>query len=153
MVDIDQGYRGTVDTFFGRQVVPSTSDPNGFEWDSDKSAGDAGVGLLPATNVIFQNGTMCGTGKLGKPNYGMVLRENITGSIDNLAFMGFDIGIDTRDDFLIAGGSDPKVTITNSASWYHIDGVALDAADPGNDAGFDEAAWYEDEDSNVNLDE
>ncbi len=151
MFDIDTGYQGTIDTIFGRQVVPSTEDPNGFEWDSDKSSDKE-----PHTIVDLKNGTMCGTGALGKPNYGMVIRENVRGSIDNLAFMGFDFGIDTREGRFEADGTTPKMTIENSASWYHIDGISNNADETGdddNDAGFDEGEWFTDGDGNVDLDE
>jgi hypothetical protein len=140
MFDVDTGYQGDIDTIFGRQVVPLTSDPNGFEWDSDL-AQDA----TPHTIVTLTNATLCGTGELGAPNFGMVLRENVRGSIDNLAFTGFDFGIDTRDNRLESDDSE-KMTIENSTSWAHLDGISKDESPDGgptdNDLGFDEAAWF-----------
>lgn len=152
MFDIDQGYQGKIHTIFGRQVVPSTDDPNGFEWDSDKKEGEEGVGALPETKVELQYATLCGTGALGRPNFGAVLRENITGTIDELAVMGFDAAFDTRDNFLVGDTSDAKIEITNSTAWYNIDGLALEeTGDDDDDFGFDEAAWFTDGSGNTDI--
>lgn len=154
MFDIDQGFQGSVKTIFGRQVNPATDDPNGFEWDSDVKLGEAGVGATPVTTVEMQYGTLCGTGALGKPNYGAVLRENIRGTIDTLTIMGFDAAFDTRDDFIVSGTTDEaKIEITNSTTWYNIDGLGLEETDDDDDDfGFDEAAWFTDGSGNTNLD-
>jgi len=171
MFDFDTGWRGTIDTAFGRQVVPTTDDPNGFEWDSSNAGASETPGNVPATNAKAVNVTLCGTGQLGKPNFGAVLREKITGSIDNLAVMGFDAAFDVRDNFLAGGtGPGPKLTIQNSASWYQVDGVAYEEdatkvtgtaacnAEPdkficNDDLDFDEILWFAAGAGNVDLDE
>lgn len=153
MFDIDQGFTGKLTTIFGRQVVPSTDDPNGFEWDSDKKLGVEGEGATPVTTVDVQHATLCGTGALGRPNFGAVLRENIRGTIDDLAVMGFDAAFDTRDNFLVNGGdNEPKIVISNSTAWYNIDGLALEeTGEDDDDFGFDEAAWFTDGSGNTDV--
>lgn len=156
--DIDTGWRGTMDTIFARQIEISSSNPNGFEWDSSNA------GATPVTKGIAKNATLCGSGVAASSvRYGAVLREGITGEIDNLAVLGFDVGFDTRDNF--GTQSNPNIKITNSTSWEQADGVAYDetltkdeataAGTPwltDNDNGFDEAKWFRDGAGNVDGD-
>lgn len=139
MFDMDQGFTGEVHTIFGRQVATVKADPNGFEWDSSLSD------LQPATHPVVSNVTLCGVPE-GKPNYGMVLRELIQGDIDNVAFTGFDYGIDLRDDV------STDLSLTDSYSWGHYGGLA-NAAEADNDGGVDEAEWFLEQDGNVDFDE
>ncbi len=135
MFDADTGYRGTIDTFFGRQIDPQTEDPNGLEWDSDKEGK-----LEPGTNVKATKGTLCGIGELiGAAAFGAVLRETVSATVDNVAFVGFDYGFDVRDTI--------DVKLTDSYSWDHTNGLC-DANEDDNDGGLDDCAWFTDEASN-----
>jgi len=141
MFDTDDGYIGKLDYLFGRQRATSSMDPNGFEWDSNLMNTDP-----PVTKVTATHATLCGTGEMGTATTrGMVLRENITGAIDDLVVTGFDVGVDTRNSF--GTPDDPRVTITNSLLYGgRVEDVAgaenADVAD-NNDEGFDEVAWFE----------
>ncbi|HSC87078.1 MAG TPA: hypothetical protein VLC09_07405 [Polyangiaceae bacterium] len=122
MIDLDLGWRGTIDTFFGRQILPTTVDSSGLEWDSSLDFADQ-----PTTDARARNATLCGASQPGNPTFGAVLRERVGGSLDNLAIMGFDAAFDTRDDFLTLGtGQLPLVTVENSAVWANHGGVAYD---------------------------
>jgi hypothetical protein len=142
MFDIDVGYVGEGDTWFGRTSPTAlvSGDPNGFEWDGNLTGSAGGV----LTNVTASNVTLCGADEAGlaaNATYGMVLRELIEGAIDGLAVTGFEVGVDTRDDFGTAAA--PHVTIENSVAFGLLTGLgAEDATD--NDAGFDETAWFTD---------
>ena len=147
--DIDQGYTGELNTIFSRQITPTKSDPNGFEWDSDLG------GKTPVTFATAKHATICGVP--GKPNFGAVLRENITGVIDDAVFVGFDAAFDTRNAFTSA-----NIKITRSMSWDHTEGLAMDESaacadavtvECDNDEGFDEAAWFSEDDGNLSYDE
>lgn len=148
--DGDEGFRGGASYIFGRrkQFAISSDDPTGFEQDSIE-AGDE-----PRTAFEFTNATLCGTGEpSGRPNpqYGMVLRELVTGSFENLALTGFEYGIDTRDAF-VAG----DVTMSDSKFWGLLD--AIGAADPANDTsstsdnGFDDGSIFTDGEDNEEPD-
>jgi hypothetical protein len=127
MFDADEGWQGAGEHWLGRRTgvaAISSGDPNGFEWDS------LTTGETPRTNIAATNVTLCGTGATVGVEYGMVLRELITGELDNVAVLGFEYGIDTRDDFLTG-----DVTIDNSTFWSLANTVgAADGTD--NDAGF-----------------
>jgi hypothetical protein len=139
--DGDSGWQGGGSYWFGRRKSEfvDSSDPNGFEQDSQVD------GSEPRTDFTFENVTLCGTGEPSgqtSPSFGMVLRELVTGSIDNLALLGFEYGIDTRNAF--AAGD---VTIENSKIWELVE--TLGAADgTDNDMGFDDASIFTDEASN-----
>lgn len=143
MFDVDQGYRGEITNAFGRQIGASSTDPNGLEWDSDLG------GLTPVTSSLLTNATLCGTGEIGAPNYGMVLRENITGALDGLVVMGFDAFADTRDAF--GSEEEPHVTVANTTAYRMYDNTIDldDVLSLDNDAGFDETAWFEAGDNNA----
>jgi hypothetical protein len=144
MFDADEGYIGGGSHWFGRRTsigAVSSMDPNGFEWDGTEGGTDLAPkvpSLVTTTNV-----TLCGTGVPvstggGNPEFGMVLRERITGGIDGLALLGFEYGIDTRS-VMVAG----DVTIDGSAFWGlgNAGGIgAPDATD--NDSGFDDASLF-----------
>ncbi|HEY6725936.1 MAG TPA: hypothetical protein VI197_18005 [Polyangiaceae bacterium] len=131
---------------------PLSSDPNGFEMDSDLAGG------APVTDITIDNVTLCGTGgdELSL-TYGMVLRENLEGTFSNIVVSGFNAAVDVRDDF--GSESSPNVTLTDSA---FFDGVThdvaydetmagcTDAPTCDDDAGFDEREWVSDGEGNSN---
>lgn len=134
MFDMDQGWRGNLQFLFGRQVNPVSGNPNGFESDGDKG------GATPVTRANVSNVTLCGAGTGGIDiAYGAVLRELLEGRYDNRIVMGFDIGVDARDDFGTV--SSPKVELTNSIFFGNTFANVADAAETDNDMGFDENAW------------
>lgn len=136
--DVDTGYVGTGENWFGRssEDFVVSDNPNGFEWDGILAGG------TPQTRVTVRNVTLCGPnapGLAAEPLIGMVLREALTGSIDGAALTGFEIGFDTRNPF--GTQESPNVTIENSTVWGMLSAVASpDSTD--NDEGFDEAAWF-----------
>ena len=140
MFDGDEGWVAGGEHWFGRRtglVAVSSDDPNGFEWDGTPSGAD--LAPLPPTHIAATNVTLCGTGaavSAARPNpeLGMVLRERISGELDNLVLLGFEYGIDTRT---VTGQTfmATDVTIDNSAFWAIMNTVgAPDVSD--NDAGF-----------------
>jgi hypothetical protein len=140
MFDGDEGWNGGGKNWFGRTTsagAVTSSDPNGFEWDSLVN-GATPISAISATNV-----TLCGPGALQKPAYGMVLRELVTGAIDNVVLGGFDYGVDARD--LFVDGDDAHVSLQNSIFF------GLPVANPADnntetspgDFAFDEEAWFE----------
>lgn len=148
--DGDEGWQGGGQYWFGRRDADSidSDDPNGFELDSIN--GD----FSPRTAFSFSDVTLCGTGAASgraNPQFGMLLRELVTGEIDKLALTGFEYGIDTRNAFE-AG----DVTIANSSFWGLLSGLgAADAVDSagapagsGNDLGFDDASIFTNDTSN-----
>lgn len=139
--DGDEGWQGGGKYWFGRRDFGSidSDDPNGFEFDSINS------GVEPRTAFRVQHVTLCGPGEASdRPNplFGMVLRELVTGQIDDLALLGFEYGIDTRNAFVTG-----DVTIENSKFWELVSALgAPDTTD--NDEGFDDASIFTDDDSN-----
>jgi hypothetical protein len=140
MFDGDEGWNGGGKNWFGRTTTAdavTSGDPNGFEWDSLVNGAEP-VSAISATNV-----TLCGPGALQKPSYGMVLRELVTGTIDNVVLGGFDFGVDARDTFV--DGDDAHVSLQNSIFF------GLPVANPADnntetspgDFAFDEEAWFE----------
>lgn len=139
MFDADQGYAGSIEFLFGRMSEVSSSDPSGFEMDSDPDSTDA-----PVTNVTASNVTLCGAGEaLSATARGLVLRENLTGEFDNIVVTGFDNGVDIRDDF--GSPADPNVTLANSIFFVQqMNDIAADeTGDDDNDSGFSEVDWFE----------
>jgi len=144
MFDIDQGYIGELHTLFGRQVFPAKADPNGFEWDSTEGALPAGTWH---THPIVSKVTMCGYPD-GKPGYGMVLREHVEAEVSDVAFTGFDFGLDLRD------AVSDELSITGSYSWGHFGGIENVAVEPGDAALADdqvETDWFADQEGNVDF--
>ena len=134
MFDADQGFVGTIENAFGRQVVQDSEDPNGFEMDSHTDNRE------PFTNVTATNVTMCGVAGGLSTSRGMVLRESLRGAFDNIVVVGFDVGVDTRDDF---GTPDaPHVTIMNSVFFGNVAHNVGNAGETDNDLGFDENLWF-----------
>jgi hypothetical protein len=132
MFDVDLGYRGELSYLFGRQVNPISGDPNGFEMDSSID------GKAPVTNITASNATLCGLGEAGaNVAYGMVLRESLTGTLDNIAATGFDYGVDLRDP-------DTNISIANSLLFDMVsnDIGEPDEADDGEPE--DEEPWFTD---------
>ncbi len=135
MFDIDHGFTGSVQFIFGRQLAPLSSDPNGFECDSDLG------GATPVTNGTFTNVTLCGLGHdPANPQYGAVFRENLLGDYSNMILTGFEASFDVRD----AAGTpaSPNVKLTHTLVKGVVHDVAYDEETPGNDQGFDEREWF-----------
>lgn len=136
MFDMDQGYQGSVQFLFGRQVAPISDDPNGWECDSDKG------GATPVSQVTASNVTLCGLGTdPANPQYGAVFREGLEGDYSNMIFTGFEASFDVRDDAGTTAA--PKVAVTHTT----VKGVTEDIAyaesgSTDNDNGFDEQAWF-----------
>ncbi len=155
MFDVDQGFQGKLSNLFGRVGVALSSDPNGFEMDSDLAE------RTPITSVTAKHVTLCGKGEAADAiSFGMVLRENLLGDFDNILVTGFDAAVDARDAF--GTSSDPSVTLSNAVFWSNGFGAMdstiayvedatcaeqegeLDYSDPtcNDDQGFDERAWF-----------
>lgn len=144
MFDVDWGYQGTLENLFGRQARPLSSDPNGLEVDGSYD------GQEPFTDVTIRNATLCGTGQLGDAvRRGMLLREGLSGSLDNVVALGFDTGVDARDAFGTV--QEPAVSITNSIFFDNTNLIG-DPAEPDNDEGFDEDAWFQAGEGNSTTD-
>ena len=150
MFDADQGFSGTLDTLLGISVEPQSSDPTGFEMDSDLG------GAEPTTDITASNVTLCGTGEEGNAlTYGMVLRELVEGTFSNIVVSGFDAAVDVRDPF--GTEAEPHVTITDSTVFENLAfTIAYDETDSDpelpttdDDNGFDERAWFTDGDGNA----
>ncbi|MFO7177999.1 MAG: hypothetical protein DIU78_004785 [Pseudomonadota bacterium] len=140
--DGDEGWRGGARYLFGRRDVASvdSDDPNGFELDGIND------GTEPRTAFSFQNVTLCGTGEpspRANPHYGMLLRELVTGTLENVALLGFEYGIETRD--AIAQGD---VTIESSSFWALSEGIGETDAGGDDDGGFDDASIFTETPSN-----
>jgi hypothetical protein len=135
--DTDDGWVGGGDYWFGRrsQAAIDSDDPNGLEMDSQND------GTTPRTAFSLDKVTLCGTGAAsGRPNpqWGMVLRELVTGTIDHLDLLGFEYGIDTRNAFVTG-----DVTISNSQFWGLVNAGAIgNAAETDNDMAFDDATIF-----------
>lgn len=132
MFDADSGFSGRVQFAFGRQIEPVTTDPNGFEWDTDSSAFDK----APTTRPQFANVTLCGTGQdapIAGAEVGMVLRRGVDGSITNALVTGFaTAGLSLRN------AADTGVTVTSSLLFGNA--APVDAAHEGGEAWFTEQA-------------
>jgi hypothetical protein len=139
MFDMDQGFRGHLQFLFGRQVAPVSSNPNGFECDRSND------GATPVTRPTVSNVTLCGLGEATTdPAIGAVMRERLEGDYSNLILMGFERGIDARDDFGTADS--PNVEVRGSVFFGNFgDNIAPEeTGEDDNDSGFDELAWIED---------
>jgi hypothetical protein len=137
LFDMDQGYRGNLQYLFGRQVNNLSSNPNGFECDSDLG------GKTPASKPNVSNVTLCGTGSAGtNVAYGGVFRESLTGSFTNMILTKFDVGIDARDSFGTPAA--PNVKVTSSVFFGNFVHNIANPGETDNDSGFDEATWIKD---------
>lgn len=148
MFDMDQGFTGTLTTLFGRQGSPDSSDPNGFEADSNE-------GPTPDTNIDADMVTLCGLGEDDAPSettYGAVLREGLVGSLSNVVIIGFHQGFSLRDEFW---DEDPEiVTIADSIVFGNfIENIGVNhesEGGPTNDV--DPQDWFEGGDNNSEED-
>lgn len=157
MFDIDQGYQGTLSTLFGRHLFPRSADPYGFEIDGDPT--DASP--IP-TRVAFERVTACGPGAaLPVPDYGVVLRTNARGSMDEIVVTRFNAGIDVRDNFL-EDDATPKVDLSNAVFFgqSEADVAVIEIGDCANspdrsacndDEGFSERTWFASDPSNTTV--
>ena len=140
MFDGDEGWIGGGKNWFGRTTsadAVTSGDPNGFEWDSLVN------GAEPISAISASNVTLCGPGALQKPSYGMVLRELVTGTLDNVVLGGFDFGVDARDTFV--DGEDAHVSLQNSIFFGLpvVNPADNDTETSPGDFAFDEQAWFE----------
>lgn len=150
MFDVDDSYQGTISYAFGRGTINSSSDPSGLEWDGVTDITNPTESV--STVVSLEHATICGAdGLFGVPAFGAVLRRGIQGSLDDVFFVGWDVSIDTRDNFEAKTAGTPDMTITNSASSQTFFGVT-DPAETDNDLGFDEGAWFAAGDGNKDWD-
>ena len=138
MLDVDEGYQGSIDEFFGRNTASQGKDNgHGLEIDGDD------FGSPPNTIVDVDHVTVCGSGDgdVGG-NHALLLRRNVRGTLTEVVGFGFDLGVDTQDDFGTLGS--PHMTIDNSL----LKNDVFDVGDPGesdDDNGFDETAWFTNE--------
>lgn len=142
MFDTDEGFKGTLTYLFGRAKDDLSSNPNGFEMDSDKTD-DSDTLAHPRTFVTAEHVTLCGSGNTGSATtFGMVLRENLTGKFDDLVVLGFDYAADARDSF---GTADmPSVELTNALFFdANIDLFGDESGAADNDMGFSEQDWFD----------
>lgn len=87
--DFDQGWRGRGQFWLG---VQKENADNGFENDGCDNLSDCDGGNGP-TRAQLWNVTVIGPGDGGSPakgNHGMLLRENLQGSYNNMVLAGFD---------------------------------------------------------------
>jgi|GEM_PF-859058 len=157
--DVDQGWRGTIDTAFSRKLFNPSSDPNGLEWDSSLA------NKTPVTSAHIKHATLCGFGPdygpVGSTNlsYGFLLREGVTGSIEDVFQNGFELVVDARDSF--GTNEDPNMTIEGVVAVqtlgeaiilpetkivpddYADQGACVLAYDCDDDSSFDEEAWFD----------
>jgi hypothetical protein len=140
MFDMDRGYVGTVEYLFGRKTANPSADPNGFEWDNNNTNNS----VTPKTRPSVKYGTLCGFGEdVGVRSYGMVLRRGIEAeSIDNIVAVGFDFGVDARNN--VGTTTEPNIHISNSVFFgMPVVSPTDDNGTTGNgDFSFDEAAWF-----------
>jgi hypothetical protein len=135
MFDMDSGYTGMVQFAFGRQVVTITSDPSGFEWDTDSTDFDK----APVTAPQLSNVTLCGTGMNTASGVGtetgMVLRRGVDGSIMNAIVTGFfTAGVSVRN------AANTGITLTDSVIFGNT--AVIDGTHEGGEA------WITDEATN-----
>jgi hypothetical protein len=143
MFDIERGYSGTLDTAFGRKRANPSIDPHGLELDNNKEY----FAAIPVSHPTVRNVTLCGFGTdAGATSYAMLLRRGTTGVIDNLVAVGFDHGVDLRDD--VGTLAAPRIDLTNTIFFdMRLSNIA-NATEVDNDMGFDEAAWFNAETGN-----
>jgi hypothetical protein len=136
MFDADQGFSGIIDTHFGRQRIKDSANPNGYELDSDNTLNN----LQPTMTATFKNGTVCGLNEAGGATaFGAVIRTSASPTLDEIVMLGFDEGIDLRNN--VGTLEAPRVTWTNSILRNRLNNVR-DPAEADNDGGFDENAWF-----------
>jgi len=137
MFDVDEGYKGELSYLLGRAKDDLSSNPNGFEMDSDLA-----TTAEPRTSITASHVTLCGIGSTGaNTTFGMVLRENVTGAFDDIVATGFDHAADPRDDFGTPAA--PSVTLDNSQFFNMTVSLFADESAADNDMGFDEQMWFD----------
>lgn len=143
MFDTDFGYTGNLSYLFGRQILPSEADPNGFE--SDNQAANF-VGPTPVTNPTYDKVTLCGNAG-GNPaaRYGMVLRRNSHGEISNLVAVGFTAGASLRDTPWDPPAAYP---VTIESSTFFGNGALTHVATSTTRTLAEANAWFTDESTN-----
>jgi hypothetical protein len=145
--DFDNGYQGRLQFLVLQQSPTHAGDDNGFESDNDaeKSAN------APRTNPTVYNATLIGkNADLDKQAYAFLLRANTLGTYRNIVAVGFEAGIDLRDQ----SAGDANLSLTNSLFFGMkgpgvVDGVNYveDSTDKtsisyNDDGNVDEVAWF-----------
>lgn len=150
--DMDNGYRGRLQFLVLQQDPAHPGEDNGFEVDNDAD----GSGNLPLTSPQVFNATLCGKNTdVDQAQYGMLVRRNARGDYSNLMVLGFEAGLDVRDEATATGisatGRDALVVhgsqffasvgqgVVNSIAYAEPVGGTKPNLD--NDGEFDEAAW------------
>ncbi len=110
MFDTDSGYSGHVQFAFGRQLDTLTTDPNGFEMDTDKTVFDK----APISTPHFSNVTLCGTpaSTTLDPKVGALLRRGTGGALMNVLITGFETAAWSVRDY-----PETTITLTGSTQW------------------------------------
>jgi hypothetical protein len=141
MFDADEGYRGTLQYIFGRNLFEGSSDsPNGFEFDGNNLEATSTESKRSLFHV--SNATICGLNAAGTyGSYGAVLRKNLVEgtSIMNTIVTGFDFGLDTRDS--VGTNEAPIVSLTSSYFFDQLQADTGEDAETDEDNAFDETAW------------
>lgn len=147
--DMDNGYTGRLQFLVLQQSPTHAGDDNGFEIDNDaeKSAN------IPRTSPTVYNATIVGkNADLDKQAYGFLLRANTLGKFYNVVALGFEAGVDLRDQ----SAGDANLVIANSL-FFGMKGPGVlenvnyveDSADKmsiayNDDGAVDELAWFKD---------
>jgi hypothetical protein len=152
--DWDNGYSGKLQFLVLQQDPTFADDTNGFEGDNDAK----GSANEPFSSPTAYNVTLCGkNADVAKQQYGFLLRRGTKAAIANAVVMGFEAGLDIRDNLTRDNAKSGGLSITHSIIWGSvgqkdklIDGIAYiesqttDKAglDYDDDGAFDEAAWW-----------
>jgi hypothetical protein len=147
--DFDNGYQGRLQFLVLQQSPTHAGDDNGFESDNDaeKSAN------APRTSPTVYNATLCGkNADLDKQAYGLLLRANTLGRYYNVVALGFEAGVDLRDQ----SASDANLVVANSLFFgmkgpgvvdqvsYLESSTDKTSINYDDDMGVDEVAWWKD---------
>ncbi len=161
-LDWDFGYTGKVQFFVLQQDPSVADDTNGFEGDNDA----LGSNNAPFTSPTVYNATLCGHGvEVPKNQYGMLLRRNVKAHIFNTVAVGFEAGIEIRDEKTGISAANGDLQVRNSIFFGSVgagvvdhiaapepkdalctcsgDPVDASVCDKSCDADLDELAWIE----------
>jgi len=144
--DMDEGWNGRGQFWLGVQTAGAD---NGFESDGVKTLGSGGE-----TNPTLYNVTMVGLKQSGDSkdaednNYGMRLREEFNGTLENFIITDFDglsfkIEDDTRSIFPIGLSIDNTIVWDNAGFANATDSTDFGAVTLDQNPGFTNAATYD----------
>lgn len=152
--DMDNGYQGRLQFLVLQQDPTHAGEDNGFEVDNDAD----GSGNTPLTSPQIFNATLLGKKTdVDQAQYGLLVRRNARGSYSNLMVLGFEAGLDVRDEATAGGvraSGREALQVQGSAFFENVGVGVVDSiayAEPvggtkpnaDNDATFDETAWVE----------